>query len=709
MNDASAHPDRNVATVSATPPWNIGVDVGGTFTDVVLVDAAGGVHAIKSPSRPDDPTAGAIAALECAADAIGVSLTELLSDCGLLVHGSTVATNTLLERTGALVGLLCTEGFRDSLEIRRGIRVDPWDHRTPYPPVLSPRYLRLPVGERIDRHGREHTPLDEETVRRALATFAEEGVEAVAICLMNSYLEPSHERRVAEIVAEAAPNLWTSVSSEIAPIAGEYERSSTAVVDAYVAPRLVSYLSDLDGRLSESGLARPMLLVKNNGGTATVGECTREPVTLTLSGPAAAVGALRHYGRALGEVDLISLEVGGTSCDVVMMANGEVALTDRLGIGGYDTLVPSVDIHTVGAGGGAIASVDAAGVLQVGPRGAGAVPGPACYGLGGAEATVTDAQMVLGRLRPGPYSGGGLSLDGVLAERAIGENVAEKLGIPLVDAAAGVIRVAEQRMHHALGRVSIERGIDPRGFTLVAAGGAGGLHGAAVGRALGARRVYVPRLAGVLCALGMLNSDVRHDYVRTYARSLDEAETEEVESRFDELIEGAHAALAREGFAEDDMKFERELDLLYRDQQWDVRVRLDGDGLGDRASLRARFEDAYESLYGHRQPETRVEIAKLRLTATGVLPGLPPEAADLATAAPEPIEIRPVYIDAAAGVAEAAIYRGQDLAAGHVVDGPLVVEETTTTIFVGRGDRLEIDVGGNYLIHIAAEGGTDDA
>jgi N-methylhydantoinase A len=256
----------------AQPPWNIGIDVGGTFTDAVVVDGSGEIFAVKSPSRPDDPTAGAIAALERAADEIGTSFADLLSGGGLLVHGSTVATNTLLERTGALVGLLCTEGFRDSLEIRRGIRLDPWDHRTPYPPVLSPRYLRLPVRERIDRHGREHTPLGEDTVRDALEIFAKEGVEAVAICLMNSYLAPAHEHRVAEIVAETVPGLWTSVSAELAPIAGEYERSSTTVVDAYVAPRLVSYLGDLDTRLSGAGLARPMLLVKNNGGTATASE-----------------------------------------------------------------------------------------------------------------------------------------------------------------------------------------------------------------------------------------------------------------------------------------------------------------------------------------------------------------------------------------------------------------------------------------------------
>jgi N-methylhydantoinase A len=429
---------------------------------------------------------------------------------------------------------------------------------------------------------------------------------------------------------------------------------------------------------------------------------------LTLSGPAAAVGALRHYGRALGEDNLISLEVGGTSCDVVMMVGGEVALTDRLEIGGYDTLVPSVDIHTVGAGGGAIAAVDAAGVLQVGPRGAGAVPGPACYGLGGTEATVTDAQMVLGRLRPGPYSGGGLSLDGDLAHAAVAR-IADKLGIPLTDAAAGIIRVAEQRMHHALGRVSIERGIDPRGFTVVAAGGAGGLHGAAVGRSLGATRVYIPRLAGVLCALGMLNSDVRHDYVRTHLRPLDEVETNDIEARFAELAEGARAALAREGFDERDTRFERELDLRYRGQQWDVRVRLEEGDLDDRAGLRARFEDSYERLYGHRQPESPVEIVKLRLTAFGMLPGLPAKSVPPAAGAPVPVETRPVFADTETGVVDTPIYRGRDLEAGHRIDGPLVVEETTTTIFVGAGDRLEIDSGGNYLIHIAGEGGGNGA
>ena len=699
----SDHQPGTGKLAAPVPPWRIGIDVGGTFTDVVLIDDKGAIASVKSPSRPHDPGEGVIAALELIAQSSGLATEDLLRGCALLVHGSTVATNTLLERTGARIGVLATEGFRDSLEIRRGIRTNPWDHRTPYPPVLAPRYLRLPVGGRIDRHGDEHTPLDEDSVARAMEIFAAEQVESIALCLINAYLNPAHERRVAEILRAVMPDTPISVSSELAPVAGEYERLSTTAVDAYVAPRLVTYLVALARQLAELGLSRPMLLVKNNGGTATVDEVVREPVTQTLSGPAAAVGALSYFGDALGGKNLISVEVGGTSCDVVMMTDGEVAVTDRLTIGGYDTLVPAVDVHTVGAGGGAIAGVDRAGVLFAGPRGAGAVPGPACYGNGGEDPTVTDAQLVLGRLRAGVYAGGALSLDGDLAVRAVSEKIAEPLGLSLAEAAAGIIRVAEQRMFHAVSFVSIQRGIDPRGFTLVAGGGAGGLHGAELGRMLGCRAVYVPRLGGVLCALGMLNSNVRHDDVRSFLATLDAALGIEAASRFDAMMADSAAALAREGFAPDKMRFERDLDLRYQNQQWDVRVRLAPGEPFDAAAVRARFEAEYERLYGHRQPETKVEIVKLRLTGFGILPPLPvPSARHATPAAPEPLEIRPVFMDAARGMADAPIYAGDDLVPGHVLDGPLVVEEQTTTIFAGPGDRLEIDPAGNYLMHLEA-------
>jgi N-methylhydantoinase A len=683
-------------------PWRIGVDVGGTFTDVVAIDAAGALHCIKSLSRPHDPAAGVVSALETAARPLGLDLEGLLSGCELFVHGSTVATNTLLEATGAKVGLLVSEGFRDSLEIRRGVLDNPWRHRTPYPPVLVPRYLRLPVTGRIDRHGREHLALDPASVEAALATFAAEDVASVAVCLLNSYLNPAHEAAVAGLVRGRVP--WVSVSSELAPIAGEYVRVSTTVIDAYVAPRLVAYLRTLAEALARNGLVPPMLLVKNNGGTAAIDEVAREPVTLTLSGPAAAVGALRHLGNALGHHDLISIEIGGTSCDVLVMHEGEVAITDRLSIAGYDTVIPSVDIHTVGAGGGAIAGVDAAGALYVGPKGAGADPGPACYGRGGTEPTLTDAQLVLGRLRAGAYAGGAMTLDHGLAERAVVEKVARPLGLDALAAASGIVRIAEQRMLHAVAYVSTERGLDARNFTLVAGGGAGGLHGAAVGRALGCRTVYVPRLAGVLCALGMLNSDVRHDYVRSWVRLLADAGPADVEARFAELSEVARHTLEREGFTRASVRMERELDLRYHGQQWDVRVRLAPAATPDWTGVRADFERAYERLYGHLQPETPIEIVKLRLTGLGLLPERPIALADTVSGAPAPIERRPVYVDETWRVRETPIYSGADLLPGHRLDGPLVVEEATTTILAGRGDRLEVDRAGNYLIRIGDGG-----
>jgi N-methylhydantoinase A len=689
-----------------TPPWRIGIDVGGTFTDVVLIDDGGEIASIKSPSQPRDPGEGVVAALDLMARSLGLDTGQLLGGCGLLVHGSTVATNTLLERTGARVGVLITDGFRDSLEIRRGIRTNPWDHRTPYPPVLAPRYLRLPLIGRIDRHGGEHTPLDEASVERALEVFAAEKIESIALCLINSYLNPVHERRVAEILRARLPHIPISVSSELAPVAGEYERLSTTVVDAYIAPRLVTYLTKLAERLATLGLSRPMLLVKNNGGTATVDEVVDEPVTQALSGPAAAVGALGYLGDGLGHKNLISVEVGGTSCDVVMMVDGQVAVTDRLTIGEYDTLVPAVDVHTVGAGGGAISGVDRAGVLFAGPRGAGAVPGPAAYGKGGEDPTVTDAQLVLGRLRAGTYAGGALTLDEKPAVQAVSAKVADPLELSLHDAAAGIIRVAEQTMFHAVSFVSTQRGIDPRGFTLVAGGGAGGLHGVALGRMLGCRAVYVPRLGGVLCALGMLNSNVRHDYVRSFLAPLDAALGDDVRERFTAMTADATAALSREGFTVDTMRFECDLDLRYVNQQWDVRVRLDPDrleknGAFDPDDLRARFEDEYERLYGHRQPETQLEIVKLRLTGFGILPTLPmPSDGHHAPDTPEPVETRSVYLDPIRGMTDAPVYSGDDLAPGHVLFGPLVVEEQTTTIFAGPGDRLEIDRAGNYLIQL---------
>ncbi len=685
--------------VSLIPPWRIGVDVGGTFTDMVLSDASGAMHVFKVPSVPADPGEGVVAALGQAADRFALPLPDLLRDCALFVHGSTVATNTMLERRGATVGLLTTEGFRDSLEIRRGIREDQWDHRAPFPEVLVPRYLRLPVGGRIDRDGTEYEAFDAGGVAEAMKTFEAEGVESVAICLINSFLNPAHESAAKSAVEANWDGEWISASNDIAPVMGEYERGSTTVVNAYLAPKVVAYLQALDRQLRQLGLTRSILLVQSNGGAVSVDQVAARPVNLVLSGPAAGVGALNLVRRAAGTEDLISMEIGGTSCDVALMSGGKVGVTDQLIIDGYHLATPAVEIHTVGAGGGTIARVDDAGMLHVGPQGAGARPGPAAYGFGGQDATVTDAQLLLGRLRSGPYAGGAVTLDGGAAREAITRTVAEPLSIAAEAAAAGIVQLLEQNLLHAVERISLQRGYNPRGFTLVAAGGAGPMHGASVGRALGCPRVYVPRQAGAFCAVGMLHSDVRQDYGQVFLGDLDRADRDDLKQGYDRLEGHARASLDAEGFGADDSRIEREIDLRYRSQQYSIRVPLTN-GF-DPAGIRKAFEAEHDRQFGHIQPDGAIEITSLHVVGRGLFAEVTAGRRERADGAPTPVETRTVYQNAADGWADTPVYAGADLEPGHQLDGPLLVEEQTTTVFVGVGDRLEVDAADNFLIHLS--------
>ena len=678
------------------PPWRVGVDVGGTFTDLVIADGGGRTDVFKVPSVPEDPGEGVIAALDLACRTLGLTRAAFLGDCQFFLHGSTVATNTLLEGKGARVGLLTTQGFRDSLEARRGLRKDPWDHRTPYPPVLVPRYLRRPVAGRIDAGGREAEPLDAGDVRAACRVFRDEGVESVAVCLLNSFVNPAHEQAAADIVREEAVCEAISVSSEIVPIMGEYERSSTTVVNAYVMPRVATYLQALQDRLVAMGLGTRLLMLQSNGGAASLDQLIRRPVNLLLSGPSAGVGAMQRLAEEIGEGNLVSMEIGGTSCDVMLMHQGRVAITDALSVNDYDLVTPSVDIHTVGAGGGTIAGTDQAGMLYAGPRGAGARPGPAAYGLGGTLPTVTDAHLVLGRLRPGPYAGGSVTLDLERAEAAIDREVAEPLGLTRTEAAAGIIRVVEQNLLHAVERISIQRGYNPGRFMLIACGGAGPMHGASVGRRLGARAVYAPRQAGAFCAIGMQHADVRRDFVQVLMRWLDDGIAPFLAEGYASLEEQARRALGDEGFGPGDMEFGRELDLHYEGQQWDVRVAI-GDG-ADAGGIRTAFEAEYDRQFGHTNPTGRVNVAKLRVVGIGRLPPLRepgfPEADRPAAA----VDARPVYAEEAGGFVETPVYSGAALRHGNGFDGPAVIEEETTTVLVGPRDRVVVDRLDNYLI-----------
>lgn len=668
-------------------PWRIGVDVGGTFTDMVLRDSAGAVWIFKAPSVPADPSEGVLGVLRLAAQQLDLPLTALMRDCALFVHGSTVATNTILEKKGARVGMLTTEGFRDSLEIRRGIRENQWDHRAPFPEVLVPRYLRQPVRGRIGPDGKELAPVEPADVDAAAKLFADEGVESVAVCLFNSFLNGAHEHTVGQRLASSPVGKWVSLSSEVMPTMGEYERGSTAVMNAYIAPKVTSYLRALDEQLRQLGLKRSLLLLQSNGGAVSVEQIAARPVMLILSGPAAGVGALK--GCAVnGDANFISMEIGGTSCDVMVMARGDVPVTDALTIDGYHLTTPSVEIHTVGAGGGTVAWVDAAGLLHVGPQGAGARPGPAAYGLGGEQPTVTDAQLVLGRLRPGPLAGG-VTLDGRLARQAVEQKLAKPLGLSVEDAAAGVIRLLEQNLLHAVERLSIERGHNPQNFTLVAAGGAGPMHGSSVAASLGCKRALLPRSAGAFCAMGMLQSDIRQDYLKVFIADLDTVEPASLEQAFGEL----------EARAAEFAQTEREADLRYEGQQWPVRVPFKGT---DTKAARKAFEAEHQRLYGHLQGGSRIEITALRVIGRDPLRFTPAAARAGSTTPPRPKETRKVWLDPAHGWRDVPVYDGVELRPGCKLDGPLLIEERTTTAFIGPRDRLEVDAGDDFLVHVGA-------
>lgn len=690
-----------------TPPWRIGVDIGGTFTDMALIDSGGSLRVFKSPSTPADPARGVVNVLDVAAAALDVTVGDLLGQCRLFVHGSTIATNTILERKGVSVGMLVTEGFRDFLEIRRGLRADQWDHRAPFPPVLVPRYLRRPVRGRLDRDGGEESPLNTDDVRDAVRFFEAEGVESIAVCLMNAYVDPVHERQVAEVVSAEWSGRWLSLSSEINPVVGEYERGSTTVMNAYIAPKVVGYLERLEQQLQAAGLQQSILLVQSNGGVVSAQEAAARPVNLALSGPAAGVGALNLYRTLTGIDDLVAMEIGGTSCDVTLMAGGDVPVSDALEIDGYHLATPAVDIHTVGAGGGTLAGVDGGGMLRVGPEGAGADPGPAAYGLGNDRPTATDAHLVLGRLRPGPMAGGAVTLDPARAAKAVEDHVARPLGLSVEQAAIGILRLLEQNLLHAVERLSVERGYDPKRFTLVAAGGAGPMHGVAVARALGCERVFVPVQAGAFCALGMLWSDVRLDSLRVMDGDLDQITAAEVAEGFGPLLDTAARALEREGFTAAEAEVQRVFDLRYKGQQWSLRTMVPETGETlDRSAIRQAFEADHERRFGHIQPDGKLLITALRAVATGRIERQAPKGmAEQADGnAPVPQDHRRAFVDAATGWADVPVHASDSLLPGHRLTGPAIIEAPTTTVLVGAGDELSVDDHGNYLINIAAGG-----
>ena len=552
--------------------WRIGIDVGGTFTDLAAVDETGRVVIAKCASTPRDQSEGLVEGLGLLAAECGTDLDGLLARTERIVHGTTVATNALLERKGAKVGLLTTEGHRDIIEMREGLKDDRYNVRMPPPVPLVPRALRLGVRERVAFDGRVTTSLAARSLDAALTALARAGVDAVAVCYLHAYRNGRHEAATARAIAKRLPKTYVSLSSVVLPQIKEYERIWTTVVNAYVGPALARYLGSLSARLRARGYRGDVLIMQSHGGVAPIKESTRLAAGAVLSGPAGGLAAGRYAATLLDEGNLITFDMGGTSTDIALLQGGVPQLTGEKTVGIAKVALPSLDIHTLGAGGGSLARVDAGGILHVGPESAGADPGPACYGKGGTGATVTDANVVLGFLDPANFLGGRIALDRRAAEVAV-DGVAKQLGTDRLAAAEGISKVVNTNMAEGIKIVSVRRGVDPRKFAIVSFGGAAGLHITEVARLLEIRRVVVPNVAAVLSAWGMLATDLRYELVRSHVSEISRLAPAALRRIFAEMEADGRKRL---GAFDGPVSVRRSVDMRYGEQIFEIQVSLDG-------------------------------------------------------------------------------------------------------------------------------------
>jgi N-methylhydantoinase A len=612
-------------------------------------------------------------------------LPALLDRTDTIVHGTTVATNALLERKGAKVGLLTTEGHRDVIEMREGLKDDRYNLRMPPPVPLVPRARRLGVRERLRFDGTVAVPLGARSLGASIAALAKARVEAVAVCFLHSYRNSRHETEAGRALARRLPRVYVSLSSRVLPQIKEYERVWTTVVNAYVGPALATYLARLAARLTSHGYRGDLLVMQSHGGVAPVRESTRLAAGAVLSGPAGGVAAGRYSARLLDEPSLITFDMGGTSTDIALLQGGEPQLTGEKTVGAAKVALPSIDIHTLGAGGGSVAWVDAGGILHVGPESAGAEPGPACYGKGGRRATVTDANLVLGFLDPANFLGGRIALD-TGAARATVDAVAAELGTTALRAAEGITRVVNTNMAEGIKIVSVRRGVDPRRFALVAFGGAAGLHVAEVARLLEIQRVIVPSVAAVLSAWGMLATDLRYELVRSHVSEVGRMTAAGLRRLFLALEREGRARLAR---FDGPVTVRRALDMRYGEQIFEIQVDLDGVDLQARDLLdhvAERFHRRHEALYAYSAPGQEVVVVNARVAVVGALPVLPAGTGAAGRVAAAPGRRRIWLGD----WIEVPVHRMEALVAGQDVKGPAIVESATTTVLIRERERLTV-------------------
>ena len=691
----------------------IGIDIGGTFTDIVVLRADGSLHTKKVSSTVDDYSRAILTGLNAVLRASGLAPAEIAE----IRHGTTVASNAILERKGARTGLIATEGFRDILEIRTLRMPRLYDMTWQKPPVLVPRYLRVTVDERLDAAGRVQRPLASADAERAVRRLLDEGVEAIAVCLLHAYANPVHERLLKDAIQRLAPDLPCAISSEVLPEIREYERTSTTVIDAYVKPAVRRYLRSLQQHLEATGVRAPLLLMQSNGGLTTIRSAAETPVHIVESGPAAGVVGAQALAAATGLPRIITLDMGGTTAKAALVEDGEVTRAAEYQVGGgimtgsrlltgagYTLKVPAIDLAEVGAGGGSIIRVDAGGSLRVGPESAGAMPGPVCYDQGGEEPTVTDANVVLGYLNPEQLVGGEVPLNPARARAVLAARVAGPLGLELEHAAFGAHLVAASNMIRAIRAVSSERGRDPRGFTLVAFGGNGPLFAAGMAASLGIKRVLVPPVPGVFSSFGLLCARLEHHYARSLRTLLRAAELPALNEAFDDLERQARAQLAAEGVPGTAIAIQRRAAMHYHGQIYELTVAVPDGPIAPAGvqALEEAFGREHERTYGHRagadEPVELVSVQLIASAADAEPPRLPDAARLLGQEAAARLGVRPAYFGPELGWLDTPVLRRGALAQPQT--GPCIIEEYDATCLVPPGARAVLDRFGNIVIDL---------
>ncbi len=686
--------------------YRIGIDVGGTFTDFLLLDELSRGRSFKVLSTPDDPSDAVLAGLTEMADTLNLPVDAFLRDVSLIVHGTTITTNAVLTGRIAKTGLLTTRGFRDALQMRRGIRERPYDNK--YPPAVPPvpRPLRLPVTERIDERGREITPLAVDDLAAAVEVFKREQVEAVAICFLHAWANDAHEKDASRYLRRVMPDVYISVSSTVLPQIRFYERLSTAVLNAAVGPILVRYLTALEARLQQARFAGKLLIMQSNGGVAAPATVAELAASTLLSGPAAApVAGLQIFGAGT-QASFITVDMGGTSFDAALVKDATAAITTANQINRFAMALPSLEILTIGAGGGSIGRVDEGGLLRMGPQSAGSKPGPACYARGGMLPTCSDANLMLGYLSPDFFAGGRLKLDVQAARAAIDAHIARPLDLTIEQAAAGMYRVINVNMASAIREISVQKGYDAREFPLVCAGGAGAIHAAEIARELGIKKILVPRDASIFCAAGMLRTDFKHDFVRSVTCALvaGSDELRRIPAAIEDMEALAHATLESEGVASQERQFQYSADLRYRGQFHEISVEFARASLTELklAEVLSKFHARHDQLYGYSladQP-TVVEMISVRVRGIGLTPKLAAAVeADHGPACEAARKSRrPIWLPDRASFSEVDVYDGDALAHGNRLNGPAIVETVNTTIVVPSDCNLTLDAVGTSVL-----------